>query len=139
MTLTWQDRAEIVELGARLAHASDNRDGETWLALFDEDGRLEVNGNTLCRGREEMAAYFERARAQPVKRRHWTCNLIVDAGDVADEARFRSYVAVYDITDGMAAAPYMLGQYDDLVVKSSGQWLFKARRLTTLAGGAKPA
>lgn len=78
MALKWQDRTEIIELGARLNYASDKRDAETWLELFDAEGRLEVNGNTLCQGHDEIAAYIERARTQTTKRRHWVSNMIID-------------------------------------------------------------
>lgn len=137
MALTWEDRFEITELGSRMIHASDKRDAEVWLDLYDADGWLEANGKVLCRGREEIAQYIERAKTQTVKRRHWTCNPLIEAGETENEARFRSYVSVYDITDGVAGAPYLIGEYDDIVTKASGRWKFKARRLTTIAGAPK--
>lgn len=137
MDLTFEDRMEIVELGSRLIHCSDKREAEEWLELYHPEGRLEANGKVLCEGRAEIADYIERFKTQAIKRRHWTSNVVVDAGEAEGEARLRSYVVVYDITDGVAGAPYVTGEYDDIVTKASGRWQFKARRLTTVAGAPK--
>lgn len=134
--LSWSDKAEIMELAVRYNHAVDYpRDAQAWADVFTEDGSVEINGRILASGRQEMIAYIEHAKTLPAKRHHWNCNAIVDEieGD-PDAARLRVYIAGYDTTDGVAKAPYSLGEYDDLVVRRNGQWRIHRRRLTMIAG-----
>ena len=132
--LTTEDKLEIAELAARYNHAVDHRDAEAWADLFTPDGRVEVNGGLLAESREGLRAYVENARQLPAKRRHWICNVVVDEGPAPGTARLRLYVNCYDITDGAVTAPYMLGEYDDEVVRHEGRWKFRVRRQTTVAG-----
>ena len=133
--LSWDDKAEIKELPARYNHAVDKREALEWANLFTEDGSVEVNGRILAAGRADLIGYIERNKALPAKRLHWISNAVVDAidGD-PNAARLRLYICAYDITNGMAGAPYSLGEYDDLIVRENGRWLFKRRRLSLLVG-----
>lgn len=134
MTLTAEDKIAIAELAARYNHAVDHREADAWADLFTPDGRVEVNGGLLAESREGLRAYVENARKLPAKRRHWTCNIMIDEGEAPDTARMRLYVTCYDMTDGTVTAPYMLGEYDDEVVRHEGRWKFRVRRQTTVAG-----
>jgi len=132
--LTADDKIEIAELAARYNHAVDHRDAEAWADLFTPDGRVEVNGGLLAESQEGLRAYVENARKLPAKRRHWINNVVIDPGPAPDTARLRLYVTCYDMTDGKVTAPYMLGEYDDEVVRHEGRWKFRVRRQTTVAG-----
>lgn len=135
--LTWEDKAEIKELPARYNHAVDKREAREWADLFTEDGSVEIGGRILVTGRADLLAYIERNKALPAKRLHWISNVIVDAiGHDPDAARLRLYIGAYDTTEGRAGAPYSLGEYDDLVVREGGRWLFKRRRLSLLVGAS---
>ena len=132
--LTWEDRMAIVDLAHRYNHAVDHRRGDDLAGLFTEDGRIEVNGKTLCEGRQGLLDYIESARAKPARRRHWIGNPVVDGSERS--ARLRLYVTCYDITEGRAGAPYVLGEYNDDVVRQAGGWRFSIRRMTSVAGSS---
>lgn len=133
--LTWSDKSEIAELAVRYNHAVDHRDAEAWANVFTEDGSVEINGRVLCSGRADMIDYIERQKLLPAKRHHWNSEVIVDEiGGDPDSARLRIYIMGYDTTDGLAKAPYVLAEYDDLVVRQGSGWRIKRRRLSTLVG-----
>ena len=48
-------------------------------------------------------------------------------------ARMRAYVMAFNITERLEA-PYVMGEYDDELVKEDGGWKFKLRRLEVVAG-----
>ncbi|WIW89414.1 nuclear transport factor 2 family protein [Sphingobium sp. V4] len=134
MKLSHEDRIEILELASRYNHAADHRDEEAWADLFTEEGSIQVNGNFLCKGKDELLAYIVKAKTMPQKRQHWLNNIVVDEVEQDDRAQLRAYVCCYDITDGGVEAPYMLGEYCDEVVKDAGRWKFGKRRLSVIAG-----
>lgn len=135
--LSRDDKVEIQELAARYNHAVDKREALEWADLFTEDGSVEIHGRILAAGRADLIGYIERNKTLPAKRLHWISNAVVDPVDGDPHAaRLRLYIAAYDVTDGIAGTPYSLGEYDDLIVRENGRWLFKRRRLSLLAGTA---
>lgn len=130
MSLTERDRLDIVEMVARYIGGSDRKDPSV-ADLFAENGVLEANGRVLGEGREGIRAFAESGKASTVRRRHVLSNSVVD-GD-GSTARISTYVTVYDVTDGQAKAPYLLGEYNDELVKLPEGWRFTRRSLTTIA------
>lgn len=131
MPLTTADKFEIVELAARYSYAIDHLDAEAYADVFTEDGELFGDGKSRGRGRAALAGNVRRAAAAGVKRRHWNCNPIID-GD-GDTARLRIYIMAVEYSKSLT--PYLMGEYDDELVKVNGQWKFKVRRVNLCAGG----
>lgn len=134
MALTAADKLEIIELVSRYCRAADSRDPEGVAALFTDDGVLEANGRVLGDSKAGILAFSEGNRNATLRRRHYISNAIVD-GDGA-VATINCLVAVYDVTDGVAKAPYLLGEYHDDLAKTPDGWRFTHRRLSTIAGQA---
>ena len=130
MPLTAADKLEIMELGSRYNHAIDHRRAEEWADVFTADGKFESYGELRAQGREQLVAYIDKAAAAGHKSRHWTSNAIIE-GD-GDTARLKLYVMAIDISEGIR--PYIMGEYDDTLVKVNGLWKFKVRRVTLCAG-----
>lgn len=133
MDLAPLDRQLITELTARYNLAVDALEPEGWAGVFTADGALIVNGVVQAEGRAGLLAYMTKRRTagKPLFR-HWINNLVMDGlGD--GHARLRAYVMAFRIDTGDLIAPYILGDYDDEVVKEDGAWKFRVRRMTVVA------
>jgi hypothetical protein len=131
MPLTSDDRLEIIELAARYSHAIDHLDAEAYANVFTEDGELYAGQTLRAAGHAALKANIAKAEAAKVSRRHWNCNPIVD-GD-GSTARLRVYLMAVEYTKSLS--PYLMGEYDDELVKLNGKWKFKRRRIMLCAGG----
>lgn len=139
MALTAEDRLDIMELVARYSRGADNRDPDV-ADLFAPDGVLEANGKVLGDSSAAIRAFSEANRTSTLRRRHFVSNAVIE-GD-GQTATIHSYLCVYDVSDGTAKAPYLIGEYNDALVKLPEGWRFSRRVLTTVAGQsslAKPA
>jgi hypothetical protein len=136
MTLSVQDRQEIADLVSSYNHAIDHLESEAWAATFTADGALIVGGETRAQGCAALIAYVaERRAAGTPKTRHWTSNILI-AGDNAT-ATLRAYVMAFKIDDGLGP-PYVLGEYNDDLVKIDGSWKFVRRHMTIVVGATGP-
>ena len=126
MTLSTEDRLDILELCARYNHAFDSADPEAFAATFTEDG---VFGS--IKGTEALRAFvprrWERARVEDGARviRHWNTSHVIE-GD-GDTARHSSYVLVLDIRGDDPSTISMMGIYEDILKKVNGAWKFVHR------------
>jgi uncharacterized protein (TIGR02246 family) len=126
------DRLDLQELVSRYNQAIDHHDSQAWADVFEEDGVLVVNGEVRARGRNELFQYVERRRvAGEPKLRHWVTNMLVEVH--GDEAKLKLYVMAFNIGAGLEV-PYVMGEYEDEAVRRNGQWRFRVRRLTVVAG-----
>ena len=132
MPISPADELEIMELAARYNWAIDHRQAEEWADVFTEDGRFEAYGQTRAEGRAQLVAYIRKAAAAGHKSRHWISNAIIEEGNAGDTARLRLYVMALDISEGIR--PYIMGDYDDALVKVNGRWKFKRRSVNLCAG-----
>lgn len=130
MPLTLEDRFAIDELIARYCFAIDHGEPEAYAACFTEDGEMYADGRLRGKGRAALAANIRKANEQGLHRRHWPCNAIIE-GD-ANTARLRLYVMTFDIDKSLT--PYLIGEYDDALVKVGGQWQFQRRSVNLSAG-----
>ncbi len=130
MPLTPADRIEIMELASRYNHAIDHRRAEEWADVFTDDGKFVAYGEVRAQGREQLVAYIHKAAAAGHKSRHWTSNAVI--GGDGDNAQLKLYVMAIDISEGIH--PYIMGEYDDALVKVGGRWKFKVRNVTLCAG-----
>lgn len=136
MSLSFQEKYEILELVARYNHAIDHRLAEEWADTFVDDGVFRVGGTVRAEGREALADLVKKRSGEGESIRHWTNNALID-GD-GNSARLRMYLAVYNITHGLQA-PFLMAEYDDQLVRVNGQWKFKLRDVTVVAGQSKAA
>jgi hypothetical protein len=141
MPLTTEDKLEIMELTSRYNFAIDRRLAEEWAEVFTEDGQLFSNGELRAAGTADLQQYMRAAAKTPMKIRHWTANPIIEEGKAPGSATLRMYVMAWDITGGDGMTPYVMGEYNDDLVREKGKWKFKARRVTPCAGKipARPA
>lgn len=139
MALSTQDRLEILELASRYAHAIDRRAAEEWADCFTDDGVMMSGNGNRVEGRAAFIEHMRKAKASGKQVRHWGCNHIIEGE--GDLARLRMYLMAVDVgpnasTDaGPNLIPYVMGHYDDTVVRVNGRWKFKQRRITFDAGG----
>ena len=131
MPLTTQDKLDIMELAARYSFTIDQRMAEEWADCFTEDGEMLSGNGRRVAGRAAFLEHMRKAKEAGKQVRHWGCNHIVE-GD-GDTARLRMYLMAVDISDGIR--PYVIGDYDDTVVRVNGKWKFKVRRINFAAGG----
>ena len=128
--LTVEDRFAIQDLVARYAWALDTGDIDGLIACFTPDARVveEVfEDPDIWEGHEgirRISEHYRNATNFP-GRQHHTSQLQVEGDSEACDAR--SFVFV---TECHGEPPYLLrftGYYQDKVIKTGGQWLFKER------------
>lgn len=121
-----EDRLAIRELLDTYADAVTRRDAEAWRATWTEDAEWSLPdypeiGTT--RGREAIVAMWIAAMEHypGIMFEAWPGSIVIDG----ETATIRSYTAeVYDQGDQTLRDR---GQYDDVCVKTGGEWRFKSR------------
>jgi len=127
-------REEIRELVARYAHFADSGRFEELVALFAEDGVLEIDGREPVRGRRALLEFLNGARESPRGRfiRHHVSSvrITVSAPGVAEGS---SYFLV--LTE---RGPDHWGRYRDRYALQGDRWVFTTRRVRVdrLASGS---
>lgn len=134
MALTLADRQEIADLLAAYNWAIDHFEAEAWAATFTPDGALIANGGERARGAAALTAYVAQRRETGTPQiRHWATNIVAQ-GDGAT-AKVRAYVMAFRV-DAPLGAPYVMGEYEDDLVKLDGAWKFLTRRMTVVGGAS---
>jgi hypothetical protein len=118
------DIDEIRQLLARIFHAGDEFDLETWLDCYTDDAifrsmRIDMDG------RDELRAGFHTLRGTSATR-HWIGTIAVDLD--GDEASSVAYLLVVSAT--FPPTPLCSGIYHDRFRRVDGRWLFSERLLT---------
>ena len=122
-------REEIRELVARYAHCADSGRFEELVALFAEDGLLEIDDREPLRGRDAILAFLASTRSSAQKSpaarsiRHHVSSLRIDVS-ARDAATGSSYFLV--VTQ---RGPDHWGRYRDRYAVSDGRWVFAARQV----------
>ena len=127
---TWElsAREEIRELVARYAHHADGGRFDELVALFGDDGVLQIDDREPLRGRRAildfLAATRSSARESPAARsiRHHVSSVRIDVS-ARDAATGSSYFLV--VTQ---RGPDHWGRYRDRYAVSEGRWVFAARQ-----------
>ena len=130
MPLSLEEKQAIVELTARYNFAIDHHRAEEWADTFTDNGELRVDGKSQAKDRAGLIAFVKKAEASGYKSRHWVCNTLIEGE--GNNARLRMYVMAIAIINGLD--PYVMGEYDDTLVKVNGQWKFETRRVSFCAG-----
>jgi hypothetical protein len=122
MPLTVEDRLAIRELYARYNHAIDLGDPKGWADTFTEDGVFSAPTTGTFEGAQALQQFAE--RAQGMKARHWTNNLVLE-GDAG-----RAKGCCYLLLLGVGQRPTSVlasGLYRDELVRTSAGWRFQSR------------
>ncbi len=127
-----EDRLAIRELIESYANAVTQRDADAWGSLWAEDSRwrLPELGETIA-GKAEIVSAWVRMMAEyhgPAdKPRAFSFVAVLGAMTVGeDRARVLSY-SVEAYADAAGATIHLKGQYEDIVVRRDGEWLFLER------------
>ena len=130
MALDLSDRITLHELLARLDHAVDAQDWDTYLGFFDDDATMDPGFAAPVHGREAIRAFLVQSEGGTRGKRHVASNVYVD-GD-RDEAVASSYLTVIEreeIPKVVATARIV-----DTLVKHGGVWKVKTHRVAVDPG-----
>ncbi len=136
-TLTATDRLEIHELYARYAWALGMGDVDAFVACFAADAVLsddvfeEVD---TWVGHQEIRKMIELFRSGPnfAGRQHHVSHILIEGN--GSHANAKSFCFVTHCIGEPPFAIKMVGYYVDVVVKSSGKWLFQERVIRDWSG-----
>lgn len=117
------DLDEIRQLLARIFHAGDAFDVDTWLDCYTDDAEFE-SPHICMSGRDELRAGFPTLRGT-TPTRHWIGTIAIDLD--GDEASSTAYLLVVSAT--FPPTPVVSGVYHDRFRRVDGRWLFSARHL----------
>ncbi|GEL17244.1 nuclear transport factor 2 family protein [Pseudonocardia asaccharolytica] len=121
-----EDRQLIIELLARYSWAFDAGDADGVATLFTENGVFHGSSGPI-EGRSALREFVKRAKANAAEcsMQHWVGNTVLTRTE-GNAVRARSYLTV--VLVGEHAEVRAAGEYDDLLVKESGEWRFTSRR-----------
>ena len=139
MTAIAQDREAARELVQRTAMLLDAEDFDAWVKLFDDDGIYELTAYSTEIRRwmtwqssdrvtlDKMLKEVNEHVRDAAQRRHIVGMPLVEID--GNEARVRSNFSLFrTLPDGQSSL-YMIGQYDDRIVKRSGVWLYAVHKV----------
>ena len=118
MTMSVSDRLDIHETLARLDHAVDASDWDTYLSYFAEGARMDPGFAPAVSGLPEIREFLIAAEGNTKGKRHVASNIIIDGDDT--EAKATSYLTVIereDIPTIVATAVI-----EDTLVKQDAGW-----------------
>lgn len=131
---TTEDRLAIRELLERYAEGVNQRDPDVWGSTWAEDSVWNlpvIPGMEEVKGRKNIVdGWLSAMESFPF------IHMMAYLGTMrfeGDRCYMRSYTSeVAQTADGQLLRP--VGQYDDVVVKHNGQWLFEKRKFQSLHG-----
>jgi uncharacterized protein (TIGR02246 family) len=119
------DHAAIRRLLARYCQHLDNADLEHLVALWTEDGEFNAVGSR-CAGRPAIRSFLEpfmkEERSGATK--HLTMNSVIEI-DADTATALSDFLVIRRITDRVV--PARVGQYHDVLARSSGGWRIRSR------------
>jgi 3-phenylpropionate/cinnamic acid dioxygenase small subunit len=123
----------------RTAMMLDDEKFDGWLDLFDADGMYEIRAySTEIRrwmtwqlsDREtlhKMLKEVDEHVRDPARRRHVVGMPLVDLD--GDQGRVTSHFSLFRTTPEGQSSLYMVGCYDDRIVKRAGSWLYAVHKV----------
>jgi ketosteroid isomerase-like protein len=128
MASVLEEKDRIRELLASYCFHYDEAQFDRWLALWTEDGVLDIDGR-LMSGREGLEGFTKAAvlvdGRPPMK--HIVMNEVISVE--GDAATSRCYLLVVRKAPDGALAASTAGTYEDRLVKRNGRWYFARRKL----------
>lgn len=119
------ERAAIIELCNRYAHAMDHGDPEAWLATWAPEGSAETPWDGY-QTYAEMAVHARREWGEQQPHRHILANHVVAIE--GDTATHRCYAFLVRIGE-KEAQPRFIVEYSDKLRKLDGEWKFVHRQI----------
>ncbi len=142
-----QDKLDIQALIVRYGTALDTLDADAYAGVFTTDAELDVAGN-VRKGRQqirEIVTGLQRSRDESKAKGtaspalyHVISNTAIEILN-NDEARHRSYWQTVRVGPNNQVTVGAIGQYEDVIVKRSGQWLIRSRKITPFTDGSTAA
>ena len=126
MTTPNEDKEAIRELFSEYCFRMDDRRFAELGALFTEDGDW-IARYARARGPAEIAALMARNIPAEPKRKHFVMNSLIRLDGDRASAR-TSYLVVLQAS-GARLVPSVAGTYEDVLVRTTGGWRFRERRL----------
>jgi hypothetical protein len=127
-TSVLEDKDRIRELLARYCFHYDEAQFDRWLALWTDDGVLDIDGRSI-RGRAGLEGFTRAAvlvdGRPPMK--HLVMNEIITVEGATATAS--CYLVVVRKTPDGALAASTAGIYEDRLVKRDGAWYFAQRKV----------
>jgi uncharacterized protein (TIGR02246 family) len=127
-----EDRLAIRELIESYADAVTRRDAEAWAATWAEDSRWLMPAlDASFEGKATIVSSWVGMMAEyhgPADR-PWAFSFVSVLGGLrvdGDRATVRSY-SIEAFADAAGKTTHLKGQYDDVVVRRDGRWLFQER------------
>lgn len=130
MALEVADRIILHELLARLDHAVDAQDWESYLSHFEADAEMDPGFAPPVQGHEAIRAFLVQSEGGTRGKRHVASNVFIDGS--GDEAVAHSYLVVIereDIPKVVATARIV-----DTLVRRGGAWKVKRHHVTVDPG-----
>jgi hypothetical protein len=128
--LSAEDRLEIMHVIASYSRLLDDRDLDTWIALWQPDASIESMSG-LATGHEALRAWatrlFETRKVgfDPSQLVHFI-GMPVIHGD-SERVTSQTYTIIFDYDDAGTLRVPLVGRYDDVLSRHEGQWLFEHR------------
>jgi 3-phenylpropionate/cinnamic acid dioxygenase small subunit len=127
------------ELIQRTAMLLDNEKFDSWVRLFDTDGTYELSAYSSEIRRwmtwqhsdretlEKMLKDVDEHVRDPARRRHVVGIPLVEFD--GGYGRVRSHFSLFRTSPEGQSSLYMVGSYDDRIVKRSGSWLYATHKV----------
>ena len=129
---TWElvARELIRDTLARYAHCADRGRFDELVALFTEDGVLEIDGLPPLRGRDAIREFLQGTKTsianttgRPLIRHHLS-SVQIDVASPVEAAAASYFLAITE------RGPDHWGRYRDRLIPAGSRWLFRHRRVT---------
>ena len=139
MSMNLADIEAVRELVLRTAILLDDENFEAWVKLFDAAGTYEMSAYSTEIRRwmtwqlsdrdtlEQMLKDVEEHVRDDAKRRHVVGTPLVELD--GEQARVTSHFSLFRTSPEGQSSLYMVGCYDDQVVKRSGAWLYASHKV----------
>jgi hypothetical protein len=122
MTLSTDDKIDILQLYSRYSTAIDTGDGADFGACFVPNGILD-NGLNILEGQEAIGGFAEQTHSAMPGMRHNALNIVID-GD-GECATASAFLIGYLVDGGYKVI--VTGRYADELSKQEGDWRFSNR------------
>ena len=127
-------RNEVQDLISRYAWAADSGDVEGYVGCFTKDGVFAIKDVEPVVGEEAIRTFYQGARKRRVdagqRTHHIMSNLVV--AESTDGATAQSYLTLITREPDGSTGVERGGEYQDILVKVDGRWLFAERSLVFL-------
>lgn len=135
MTLSAEDRLEILDLFARRAQLFDAGEAEGWAGLFTPDARLSIRPGpgipaVETGGHADLVALARKHYDEMYTKRgirHEVFNVVIESTETG--ARVMSYLMMLRVGDGQPAQLVATGRYVDELARGAEGWRFTSRTL----------